>query len=161
MSLNVGIDSFVNLSDASAYFANRLYSATWSGATDADREKALKMSTGILCRERWQGTLTSSTQLLAWPRQGVVDAEGRAIPSTTIPQTIKDVTAELALNLLTEDQTADDGSRNVRAVTAGSVKVEYAGAAPVRRLPDFVAAIVAPLLTSPGGTSQNSVQMVF
>ncbi len=161
MAITVGTDSFLSVGDADSYMAARLYSTTWSGATTADKEKALKMATAFLNRERWQGTITSTSQLLAWPRQGAVDAEGRAIASTIIPQPVRDATAELALNLLTEDRTADDGNRGVRAVTAGSVKVEYAGAAPVRRLPDLVQAIIAPLLCPPGGTSQNSVQMVF
>ena len=161
MAITVGTDTFVSLADANAYFGDRLYSTVWTGATDADREKALRMATSTLSRERWAGSITSINQLLAWPRTGTTDAEGRPIGTGTIPQPVKDATCELALALLTEDRTADDGSRNVKSVQAGSVRVEYAGAAPVRRLPDFVATIIAPLLTPPGGASQNSVPMVF
>jgi hypothetical protein len=161
MAITVGTDSFLSVGDADSYMAARLYSTTWSGATTSDKERALRMATSMLCREKWQGSITSQNQLLSWPRQGAIDAEGRAIASTVIPQPVRDATAELALALLGENLTENDGNRGVRAVTAGSVKVEYAGAAPVRRLPDLVQAIIAPLLTPPGGTTQNSVAMVF
>jgi hypothetical protein len=37
----------------------------------------------------WTGTPASATQRLAWPRIGMFDANGNAIPSTDIPQDLR------------------------------------------------------------------------
>lgn len=161
MAITVGTDTFVSLADASAYFTNRLYATVWAGASDTDREKALRMATTTLSRERWAGSITSINQLLAWPRTGARDAEGRPIGSSTIPQPVRDATCELALALLSDDLTQNDSNAGVKAVTAGSVKIEYAGQAPARRLPDIVSAMIRPLLSPPGGASTTSVGLVF
>lgn len=161
MTVTVGTDSFISLADAGAYFAGRLYATAWTGSTDPDREKALRMASAILNRERWAGSITSANQLLAWPRSGAVDQEGRAIDAAVIPAAVRDATSELALALLVEDLTQNDGNAGVKTVQAGSVRIEYNGQAPARRLPDVVAAIIRPLLSPPGGASTTSAALVF
>ena len=84
------------------------------------------------------GAVTSDTQSLAWPRSGVYDTEGRAVDQNAVPQAVKDAQAEMALALLKEDLTEDDGTKGVKRVKAGSVEVEYSGRAPERKVPDQV-----------------------
>ncbi|MBI2239623.1 MAG: hypothetical protein HYU59_02340 [Magnetospirillum gryphiswaldense] len=146
MALTVGIDSFITLEQAEAYFTGRLYILDWSGAASGDKEKALKMAARTLNRLRWRGSLTSESQVMAWPRQGVIDPEGREITVTTIPQDIKDAQAEMALAMLREDLTADDSNRGVKRVKAGTVEVEYNGEAPAKSLPDAVQELLSPYL---------------
>ena len=159
MSLTVGADSFVSLSDADAYFGARLRSEAWDAADAADREKALRLATAILTRQRYVGSLASSSQLLAWPRSGAVDHEGRAIGSSTIPSAIKDATCEFAKRLLTDDFYADQGNRGVRKVTVATISFEYDGRAPEREMPDVVLDIIRPLLLSE--TTETSVHLTF
>ncbi|WP_141400352.1 DnaT-like ssDNA-binding protein [Magnetospirillum sp. 15-1] len=101
--------------------------------------------------------ITSTTQAMAWPRQGASDAEGRAIGNTTIPQAIQTAQCELALRLLSEDLTEDDGNKGVRVVEAGSVRLEYDGRAPAKTLPDTVRALLKPFLRPEEGSSARLV----
>lgn len=154
MALTVGIDSFITLSQAETYFDGRLYVLDWSGASDGDKEKAMKMATRALNRMAWRGSLTDDSQVLAWPRQGVIGREGREIAVTTVPQDVKDAQAELALALLREDLTADDSNRGVKRVKAGTVELEYNGEAPAKALPDAVQELLDPYLRpSPSGSA--------
>lgn len=161
MAITVGTDTFISVADADTYFGTRLYSTTWTGATTADKERALRMATAILNRERWAGGITSANQLLAWPRSGAIDQEGRAVSPTAIPTAVRDATCELAMALLIDDLTQNDGNAGVKTVQAGSVRIEYNGQAPARRLPDMVTAIIRPLLSPPGGASTTSVALMF
>lgn len=158
MPLTVGTDTFVSLADANAYFAARLRSENWDAADAADREKALRLATAILTRQRYVGTLASSSQILAWPRNGAVDQEGRAIGSSTIPQAIKDACCEFALRLLTDDFYADSGNKGIRKVTVANIAIEYSDRAPEREMPDAVLDFIRPLLLS--GPTEMSARLI-
>lgn len=158
MALTVGIDTFQTVAEAESYFAGRLYAAQWTGATTEDKEKALRMAARILSRQRYLGTITSTSQLLAWPRRGVVDPEGRPVPDSTVPAAVVEAQAELALRLLEDDLTADaEGS--IKRVKAGPVEVEYATGTPLRSLPDIVTALIEPFLST-AAASASSVALV-
>lgn len=146
--ITVGTDSYVSVVDADTYFSGRLYAGQWTGATAVDKEKALRMAARILNRQRFIGTITSTAQLLAWPRRGVVDYEGRPLNESAVPAAIIEAQCELALRLLTDDLTEDDGTRGVRVMAAGGVRMEYDGRAPERALPDYVMALVSPFLAA-------------
>lgn len=154
MALTVGTNSYISVANADAYFADRLYASEWIGATSGDKEKSLLMSRRVIDRQVFVGSRTSDDQLLAWPRAGVSD-----ISSATVPQAILDAQCELALAFLREDLTADDGTRGVRRLQAGSVAIEYDGRAPSRNLPDAVSAILAPFLQQ--SANPNSIAMVL
>lgn len=158
MALTVGIDSYVTLEEAETYFGNRLYAAEWTGASDPEKEKALKMAARTMMRFNWSGSITSDDQILSWPRQGMIDAEGRVIASDAIPQIIKDAQCEVALGMLRDDLTADDGNKSVRKLKAGSVEIEYAGQAPAAaRAPDIAIDMVKPFLTAQTGANASMV----
>lgn len=162
MALTVGTDSFTALADADTYFDGRLYASDWTGATSTDKEKALRMATAMLNRERWAGSLASASQLLAWPRVGATDAEGRPVAFDATPEAVKAATCELAVALLRNDLTTNDAMLGVRRQKqkVGEIEreTEYDGRAPARRLPDYVAALIAPFLSSQ--TTPLSVRMV-
>ena len=157
MTLTVGTDTYISVTDADTYFGNRHYATTWTGS---DKEKALRMAARAIDRENFLGTIATITQVQAWPRAGVVDSEGRAIDPAAIPQAIKDGQCELALSYLNDDPTADDGLKGVRRVVADTVVMEYDGRAPVRRLPDIVMALIRPYLV-PGSSGASSAALVF
>lgn len=158
MALTVGIDSYVTLSEANAYFDNRMYADEWIGASDPEKEKALKMAARTMARFNWAGSITSDDQILSWPRQNMIDAEGRVIASNAIPQVIKDAQCEVALGMLRDDLTADDGNKSVRRLKAGSVEIEYAGQAPAAaRAPDIAMDMVKPFLKQASGATARMV----
>lgn len=97
MTLTVGQNSHVSVTDADTYFRNR-DNTTWLDTDVAAKEAALVEGTQYLDGSyRWKGTVAAASQSLSWPRADVVDREGRDLSSATVPEAIKDATCELAL----------------------------------------------------------------
>jgi len=118
-------DSYVSVSDADAYHATHLYSTDWSGATEANKEIALKMATRILDEKvDWSGSRATSTQLLGWGRINVTD-DGQTVESTVIPQAIKNATSEFAKSLLASDTTGDAQGKGLTSLTVGSIELTF------------------------------------
>lgn len=140
-------DTFILVADADAYMAARLHAAEWMSAAEADKEAALRMATATLNRERYAGRITQPTQPLAWPRSGVVDAEGRVVPSDSIPAAIASATAELALFLLRYDLTDDRTRRgvfNLRSEKIGESQTTLGDAGNNDSLPAIVRDMISP-----------------
>jgi hypothetical protein len=119
--------SLTGAGSASEYFNAALHGGDWIDADPEDQAKALVTATRMMDRQNWQGTKTSPTQFLDWPRTGVVDREGNAVSSSAVPDGIVWGTYELA-EILRADPTAQEAvnsGSNVRAVGAGSARVEF------------------------------------
>lgn len=81
-----GADSWVDLTDANAYFAN--YGGFWTG-TDELKEAALRRAALWLSTSfRWNGQKTCNVNMLAHPRTGLADCDGNAIPDDEIAQQV-------------------------------------------------------------------------
>lgn len=154
MALVVGTNSYIDADGADAYFEDRLYADEWTDASGDDKDKALLMARRVLDRQSYFGARTSDDQLLAWPRTDITD-----VNTATVPQAIIDAQCELALAFLREDLTADDGTRGVRRLQAGSVAIEFDGRAPGKSLPEAVSALLAGFLMQVD--SPNSIPMVL
>ncbi len=148
MAIIVGTDSYVSVANADTYWSNRNNSA-WAAASTADKEKALRFATEYIdgtYEGRWVGEHPgSASQVLAWPRNGAVDSEGRDV--TGIPQRVADATARLALEALTDFLSAaeDRGGRISRAAV-GPLDVSYFRDAPPGTAFPFLDLMLAPLL---------------
>jgi hypothetical protein len=92
----------------------------------------------------WTGAIATDTQALAWPRAGMLDRLGRAIPEDEIPNELKEATAELAGQLLAGDRTLDNAAalEGLTEVKAGSVQVKFAEMIEQRVLPGAVVALM-------------------
>ena len=118
-------DSYVSVSDADAYHAIHLYATTWTTATEANKEIALKMATRILDEKiDWSGSRASSTQALAWGRVDVLD-DGFFVSSSIVPNPIKNATAEFARHLLASDPTGDAQGKGLTSLTVGSIELAF------------------------------------
>lgn len=102
-------NAYCDLADANTYHDMRYHNDDWANADDANKERLLMWATRLLDQLDFDGSLTTQTQALRWPRAGCTDREGRALDSSTIPQVIKDACAEWAFQLLLEDRTLDEG----------------------------------------------------
>ena len=93
-------NSYVTLAEAEANFAERLRGEAWSGASEADKEKALLTASRHLERCRyWDGggpAFADPRQALTFPRKRDTDAAGDYI----IPTRVKQAQCEEALALL-------------------------------------------------------------
>jgi hypothetical protein len=151
MEIIIGTNSYVTSAQADDYFAGRPYSSEWDSVADASA--LLALAARIVDQQRFAGTIASAAQAMAWPRSGVVDIEGRAVPSSVVPEAIKTAQFEMALLLERVDLTADDGRAVIRRTVVDSLTIEYEPRASEQALPEFVAAILAPYLASGGGAT--------
>lgn len=107
---NAAADSYVDVATADAYHATRLNTSAWDSAAVAEKEAALKMATRQLEQEDWNGLKTDelSANSLRWPRSQVYNADDQVEDANTVPISIQNAAAELALDLLKSaaDETA-------------------------------------------------------
>ena len=98
-------DSYLSVADCDTYWTNHGAPATWTAATTAEKEEALRMGTqyldAVYCT-RWKGMRYDDDQALDWPRSGVYDNDGWAIDSDEMPTQLLDATAEAAYRHLSE-----------------------------------------------------------
>ncbi len=125
-------NSFITLAEADAFMEARLNASTWeTDATDDTKNRALVEATRELNVLGWDGNRTDDTQALAWPRQWAVnpdDPNGDYYATTTVPQRVKDATAELAFQFVkagTTDVAALDSSAGVLEKTIDVLTTKY------------------------------------
>lgn len=118
-SASATANTYVSLADANAYHDKRLYTKTWEDADDEKKARALVWATRLIDQHcDWKGEPTTTGQALRWPRSGVATRDMDAlIASDTVPQWLKDGTAEMARHLLEKNR--PDESEN-QAVTSSS-----------------------------------------
>ena len=152
MTIVAGTDAYVSINEADTYWAER-NNSTWEAASDEDKEKALREATAYIdgtFEGRWIGEHPgASSQVLAWPRNGAVDSEGRSV--TGIPQRVKDATTRLALEGLSAFlTTAEDRDGRIQRAKVGPLDVTYFSDAGAGQSFPFLDLILKTLL-QPGG----------
>jgi hypothetical protein len=152
-------NSFATVAEADSYHEAHLYGSAWTSASTTTKEQALVMATRWLdAQVRWLGYASYSTQALGWPRFEVVNpVTGWLLDGTTIPQRIKDVTAELARRLIVGDLTADNAAEvaGLKRLKAGPVELEFSEYVHSKPLPDAVLAMLDGFITTVGSMSIN------
>jgi hypothetical protein len=138
-------NSYCSVSDAEDYFLTRGFNDNWTSATDAAKESALMWATRILDQQPWAGFKWTLTQSLRFPRSGLTDRDRRYVPYDIIPQFLKEATAELAMALLGEDRSLDEGGLVSVNGKVGPIKdPDYYQR---KLLPDSVMEMILPYLT--------------
>ena len=151
MPLIVGTDTYASEAELAAYALAR--GITVTGTPSILLTKAMDYLATL--EDRWQGSRTSVSQPLAWPRAGVY-VYGTLLADDAIPQSLKDAQCRLALDV-------DAGTALLPTVSAGSkgsvieetvdvVTVKYAEGANNTQ-PVFTAAmgLLKPLMKAGGG----------
>lgn len=139
---------------ADTYMAARLGNTAWKGASSGDKDKSLVSATRYLDRQNWinQRTDILTPQPLEFPRTGLVDKDGTAVSSATVPVIVEEANYEMALILL-EDATASENATsgsNVKAVGAGSAKVEFFRQVTGTKLPTTIQELIGLWLEGSG-----------
>ncbi|MDH5182265.1 MAG: hypothetical protein OEX12_00110 [Gammaproteobacteria bacterium] len=152
MALIKNTNAYVDLAEATAYFADRLDAAAWDDTVDAEREKALVTATMMLDNLRWTGQAASDAQLLAFPRIGEYfdPRKGTSVTLTEaeVPLRIIKGTYELAYHLLNNDGLLDDTGSVAEIEVDGAVKLKGVRSAP--DIPSVVYTTIKPLLENRG-----------
>ncbi len=142
-------DSYLSIADADTYCSGHGLTA-WADATEAAKEIALRSATQYIdskYRGCWKGVRANEDQALAWPRASVVDSDGYVIDSESLPENLKDATAEGAYRALSESLFPDidnNGSIKSEAVTVGPIeeKIEYQGGKGLYKSYGIIAALL-------------------
>lgn len=116
---------------------------SFRGGDDREDVKipALLMATQLIdAHIKWEGWPVTEQQRLCWPRAGMVTRNGYAIADNAIPQELKDMTSELARQLLSEDRTADGEveTQGLRSLRAGPVDMTFRDNVAPKVIPDAV-----------------------
>lgn len=132
MALTKGVNSYVNLVEATAYFSDRLDVAAWESTTDPERSKALVTATSLLDSLVWTGEAVSETQPLAFPRTGSYFDPRLGFEvyfdSVNTPPRIITATYELAYHLLNNDGLLDS-TGEVDSISVGAISLTKVRAA--------------------------------
>lgn len=133
-------NSFVTMTEAEAYFDARLTADRWNATTESDKIRALIEATREISALPYQGSRSTSTQALSWPREYAPDPDVSLsdltddypyYPDTEVPQRVKDAQCEYALAFLVAkaagtDLAVSDESLNVlKQSVEGAVSTEY------------------------------------
>lgn len=162
----VSANSYETLLEAQDYFDARLPVAGWDNANSQDvllamatrllenyaqsLKKLVPAANGIaayyLVGRKWTGSPATTTQRLSWPRIGMYDINGNLIPSTVIPEELKEAQSELAGQLGNADRTLDNDviTQGVTSVRAGSVSVTFKDQIFKQLIPDAVLDLLVP-----------------
>lgn len=112
MTLTVGTNTYVTLSEANTYFDSRPFSSSWTQANDdVLKEGALIMA----CKQLdlsygFIGEPADEDQVLSWPRLNYTTKNGALISTATTPQAIKEAQMELAYQWVQADQLTPSGT---------------------------------------------------
>lgn len=126
-------ESYLTVAEADAYHV-ALGHVDWAGASDADKEVALRNGTRYIdanYRASWSGWPTKDReQRLAWPQKNAY-AGIYPLKIDEIPRELKEATAEAALRvLLVPDALSPDldASTLISSLSAGSVSIDFSSA---------------------------------
>lgn len=136
-------NTYASLAEAELYFDKKYYKDNWSSAATASKNIVLVEATRLLDQHYdWQGSKWTEEQALRWPRSSVVDPDFYDVDFDIIPQFLKDATAELALNILSGDRTAESDTRGIKRMKAGPLELEVDKIDETLVIPDSVDEIV-------------------
>ena len=116
-------NSYVTLSEANSYFADRAHSDLWEN--EDDQASALVTASQVIdWYVTWKGVRVTGTQSMDWPRSGVYDKVGVLYPEDIIPPDVKIAVYEMALASLDSDRTQDGDLAGLSEVRAASLMIK-------------------------------------
>src|ERR1051325_7143664 len=144
-------NSYVTLTEANDYFADRLNTTEWDAAVSETKEKALITATRRIDEEQFFGYKVSTSQALKWPRYNVLDEDGVYLPSDSIPERVKQAVFVTALELLRADFLAENYMGNFSYFSAGTVQIKQFTQQSAGRLPSDAFRLLQRFMTSGNG----------
>ena len=112
----------------------------------------------------WTGAPSTPEQALPWPRTGMTDRNGNAIPDDVVPLGVKKTNVMLAVALAKADVTAPSApAKGIKRLKASSVEIEYrddaASATGAGPIPANVSAYLVPSWLCP--TAPDDAPFMF
>jgi hypothetical protein len=152
MALIKGVNSWGDLAEAEAYFADRLDVAAWEEASSVQKPQSLVTASAILDEQMWDGIAESTEQLGAFPRKGTYfdPRLGVQVPMSPTPRRGLVACFELAYHLLNNDGLLDD-TGSVTQLELGSIVLEKIKAPSL--IPAHVRRMIKPMLLNRGANT--------
>jgi hypothetical protein len=150
MALELNVNSYVELDEATTYFENRVDVAAWDEASEEMREKSLVSATLLLDTYEWIGYVVSESQPLAFPRTGEYyydPRKGYEVFLEGTPQAIKTAIYEIAYHLLNNDGLLDD-TGGVDSISLGPIQLNKLSTP--SKIPAWIYRTLRPLLARGG-----------
>lgn len=160
MSLSAD-ESYASLAEADTYASDRAWS-DWADATDPAKEAALRVASQYLdVAFIWPGQLSSTDQMLGWPRAYAYDRDGRTL--SDVPSVVKTATIEAARLALTGPLVggAEAGKRLPQRVKAATVEVDFGAAATASGLREQQLELVGAILRRLGARGSCDVNVAL
>lgn len=102
-------NALISVSEADQITENYGNDSDWSGATNDDKEDAIRQATRYMnYHYKWNGYKSVDTQACQWPRIYIYDEDDYAIDSDVIPDRVKEACAYLALKVVKGDTLLPD-----------------------------------------------------
>jgi len=155
-------NSYCTIIEADQYFNNRIHSDDWTGLDYQNKSAALITATSMLdWYMQWEGSRTTTTQNLDWPRIGVTGEDDVELPDDEIPKAIKVATIELALSISASDRTLDWNMQGMSKMKVGDLEMvasyDQSDNPKPSVIPEKIYAILRELILEKG---PNTVQVV-
>jgi hypothetical protein len=152
MALVKGVNSNATVTEANAYFENRLDVAAWTEAPDLQKEQALCTATFMLDELDWIGVATDPAQSLAHPRKDGEYFDPKLgilvlLISTDVDKRVIKATYELAYHLLNNDGLLDNTGL-IKDLELSGLKLSVIR--PADKIPMVVKTLIKPLLRNSG-----------
>ena len=129
MSITVGTDTYISVSDADTYFSKRYNGESWSNFTTGDKERLLTTATHKIDRLNLKGQKKVYTQTLSFPRVYTIRDNYNGFNIDTVPDNVKYAVCEEALAMtnteLTKRKELQD--QGVTSFSLGSLSESYQG----------------------------------
>lgn len=104
-----GANALVSLVDALQIIENYGASTDWTGASDAEREMAIREATRYLnFHYTWDGCKVDEDQTCQWPRYAMTDEDGYDIDADIVHEQVKEACTYLALKYIQGDTLIPD-----------------------------------------------------
>lgn len=136
-------NSYADVPDGDMYHDAHLYASAWTAASEQRKEAALMMATRLIDSQfQFNGTRTSASQALQWPRAECRDPDrglltlsallpvlSSFVPYDSVPKAVVEATCEMARELLIADRTASPPGEGIDTVTAAHATHAATGSA--------------------------------
>jgi len=142
-------NAYCTLAFAEQYQLDRpAVGTTWSAATSDQKNAAILWATLLMdSLWDWTGHTTDTTQVLQWPRQGMLKRTGwEYVDVHTIPTELQQATAEYARQLLAGDLAgnSDIETQGITSLRAGPVALTFKDSVIAKPVPDTVFNLIPP-----------------
>ena len=126
MALTVGSDTYCLVSDATTWHESMPEGEAWVDIAPDRQESLLRLATRLLDDHVvWSGEPAQASQALAFPRSGLETRQGGTVSASSIPNTIRNATAEFALALDSADRAEDSALVDLGISEASGTKFAF------------------------------------